>query len=47
MSRPGDREIELEFVTPLENRVGRLLTLLTIVILLGLTALGLREERRG
>ncbi len=44
---PGEREIYLAFVTPLENRVGRIVTLLSILTLLGLTWLGLREVRRG
>ena len=29
---PGDRDIRLEFVTPLENRIGRFVTLLTVLV---------------
>ena len=41
---PGDREIRLRFVTPLENRVGRGVTILTmlLLILLGARSLGRR-----
>ena len=42
---PGDREIRLAFVTPLENRVGRVATLATLVLLLGLVVFGRRWER--
>jgi hypothetical protein len=42
---PGDREIRLAFVTPLENRVGRLATLATLVLLLSLVVFGMRWER--
>jgi hypothetical protein len=37
---PGDREIELEFVTPLENQVGRVVTGFTLVGLAGLFWMG-------
>lgn len=40
---PGDREIELEFVTPLENVVGRGVTGLTVVGLIGLLWWGRRQ----
>jgi uncharacterized membrane protein YfhO len=33
---PGDAEIRLEFTTPLENRVGLLVTLATLLVLLAL-----------
>jgi uncharacterized membrane protein YfhO len=33
---PGDGEIKLEFVTPFENRVGRIVTLVTMLVLLAL-----------
>ena len=33
---PGERDIRLEFVTPLENRVGRMLTLATLLVLLAM-----------
>ena len=42
---PGDGEVRLEFVTPLENQVGRIVTLLTLLILVGLTAWSARWER--
>src|ERR1017187_4635781 len=42
---PGDGEVRLEFVTPLENQVGRIVTLLTLLILVGLTAGSARWER--
>jgi uncharacterized membrane protein YfhO len=42
---PGDREIRLAFVTPLENRVGRLATLATLALLLGLVLFSVRWER--
>jgi hypothetical protein len=41
---PGDREIRLAFVTPLENRAGRLATLATLLALLGLVVFGRRWE---
>jgi hypothetical protein len=44
---PGDREFEIAFVTPLENQVGRVVTVLTILAILALVVLGIREERRG
>jgi len=42
---PGDREIRLAFVTPLENRVGRVVTLATFLALLGLVVFSARWER--
>jgi uncharacterized membrane protein YfhO len=42
---PGDREIRLEFTTPLENRIGRIVTLLTILILISLALFRVRLER--
>jgi hypothetical protein len=44
---PGEREIELAFVTPAENRAGRILTALTALLVLGLSWLGMRAERRA
>jgi hypothetical protein len=41
---PGDREIELEFLTPLENKVGRVVTGLTVLGLLGLCWMGRRKR---
>jgi hypothetical protein len=42
---PGEHLIALGFVTPLENQVGRIVTLITLAILLALVALSLRKER--
>jgi hypothetical protein len=42
---PGDGRIRLEFVTPLENRVGRIVTLITMLLLLSLVVFGVRWER--
>jgi len=42
---PGDHEISIAFLTPLENKVGRILTLLTLVTILALFWIGLRRER--
>ena len=42
---PGERELRLEFVTPLENRVGRIVTLITMLLLLSLVVFGVRWER--
>ena len=42
---PGDHEISIAFLTPLENKVGRVLTLLTLVTILALFWIGLRRER--
>jgi hypothetical protein len=42
---PGDREISIAFLTPLENKVGRVLTLLTLATILALFWIGLRRER--
>jgi len=41
---PGDQDIRIEFVTPLENRVGRGATALTLALLLSLVAFGARWE---
>ena len=42
---PGDREISIAFLTPLENKVGRVLTLLTLATIVLLFWIGLRRER--
>jgi hypothetical protein len=42
---PGDQEIRLAFVTPLENRAGRIVTLATLLALLSLAVFGRRWER--
>ncbi len=44
---PGDREIAIAFLTPLENRIGRVVTALTLLVILLLIAFGIREERRA
>ena len=41
---PGDQEIRLEFVTPLENRIGRWATVLTMILILSLLIFGKRWE---
>jgi uncharacterized membrane protein YfhO len=41
---PGERDIRLEFVTPLENRVGRGVTALTLALLLSLALFARRWE---
>ena len=41
---PGDQEIRLAFVTPLENRAGRVVTLATLLALLSLAVFGRRWE---
>jgi len=43
---PGTYDIRLAFETPLENRIGRIVTLLSVLVLLALIALGVRGERR-
>ena len=42
---PGDQDVRLEFVTPLENRIGRVVTLATLLILGIMAAFGRRWER--
>ena len=42
---PGDQQITLEFVTPLENRVGRVVTVISILAVCGLIAIDLRRQR--
>ncbi len=44
---PGDHHIFFMFVTPLENQVGRVLTLLALAIVVALVALGIRRERHA
>ena len=44
---PGERDIAVVFITPLENQVGRAITLLTVAILLALLWFGIRTERRA
>lgn len=44
---PGARDIAVIFITPLENRVGAVLTVLTLAILAALLWFGLRSERRA
>lgn len=41
---PGDREIAFKFVTPLENQIGRFLTLLSMLIVAVLGIAGIRAE---
>jgi hypothetical protein len=42
---PGDREIELAFVTPAENMIGRVVSAITLLVVAGLMVWGLRRER--
>jgi len=42
---PGRQEVRLEFVTPLENQIGRIVTLLSLLVLAALAIFGLRRER--
>jgi hypothetical protein len=44
---PGDDWISLMFITPLENRVGAVLTVLSLLIILSLAVAGIRMERRA
>jgi len=44
---PGDQEISLAFVTPLENLVGRVVSLLAWAAAAVLVWLGMRQERRA
>jgi uncharacterized membrane protein YfhO len=41
---PGDGDLRLEFVTPLENRVGRMVTLVTLLLLLAMALFRRRWE---
>jgi hypothetical protein len=42
---PGDREIELKFVTPTENVIGRVVSAITLLAVAGLMVWSLRRER--
>jgi hypothetical protein len=44
---PGEQEIRIAFVTPLENRVGRVVTVITLLVILALISLSLRRERNA
>jgi uncharacterized membrane protein YfhO len=44
---PGDHEITIAFLTPLENKVGGVVTLLTLMTILAMFWIGLRRERRA
>jgi uncharacterized membrane protein YfhO len=41
---PGDGDLRLEFVTPIENRVGRIATFVTLLLLLTMVLFGRRWE---
>jgi hypothetical protein len=43
---PGDREIDLAFVTPFENRVGRVVSVVTAITILGLFIIGFVFQSR-
>ena len=45
--QPGDHQITVAFVTPLENQMGRVLTAITVLAILALCALGARGARRA
>jgi uncharacterized membrane protein YfhO len=42
---PGDHDLTIAFLTPLENKIGRVVTLLSIAIIAALFWFGLRRER--
>lgn len=44
---PGDHEIALAFITPMENQVGRVATILTTLLVIGLLAAGARTRKRA
>jgi uncharacterized membrane protein YfhO len=44
---PGEREVSIVFLTPLENRVGRVVTAFTLLVVLALLIFGIRGERRA
>jgi hypothetical protein len=44
---PGDREISVAFVTPLENQVGRVVAGLTVMTILAMLWYGFRKDRRA
>jgi hypothetical protein len=41
---PGYGQVRLEFVTPLENQAGRIVTMVTMLLLLSLAVFGRRWE---
>ena len=43
---PGERKVRLQFETPLENRVGRIVSLASAVIVIWLIALGSNRLNR-
>jgi hypothetical protein len=42
---PGEHDITVAFVTPMENRVGRVVTVVALLAVLALAGLGIYEER--
>jgi hypothetical protein len=42
---PGNHEIRLEFPTPFSNRVGRAVTVLSLIVAAGLISIGIRRRR--
>ena len=44
---PGEQEIRLAFLTPLENKVGRAVTALSVIAMALLIVLGIRREPRA
>jgi D-alanine-D-alanine ligase-like ATP-grasp enzyme len=45
--RSGEHEISLAFLTPFENKVGRVVTLISVLAIATLFWFGLRRERRA
>lgn len=41
---PGDQDVTVAFVTPLENQVGRVVTVLTLLVIFGLIGISIRER---
>jgi uncharacterized membrane protein YfhO len=44
---PGEHELTIAFLTPLENKVGRVLTLISVLIIVMLFWSGIRRERHA
>jgi uncharacterized membrane protein YfhO len=43
---PGKHDMSLTFVTPMENQLGRVLTVISILAVVALLVLGVREARK-
>jgi len=44
---PGEQDVTVAFITPLENRLGRVITVVTLIGMIILVVFGLRAERRA